>query len=215
MATEKLFWKDAYAREFDARVVSVDVSNVILDKTCFYPRGGGQVGDTGELNGIRVLNTTKDENENILHALERAPDFSVDSVVHGKIDWEKRYSTMKLHSSAHIVYYLMKEVFGEECGIASPGIVDEKKDRSDYLFTAPLDKEKLALVETKANEILREAREIKTWDEEGKRYWEMAPFSRMMCAGTHVKNSSEIGGIAVARGKKPGAGKERIEISLR
>ncbi len=215
MTTEKLFWKDPYMREFEARVISIDGANVVLDKTCFYPRGGGQVGDIGEINGIKVLNTTKDESENILHALERAPDFGVGVVVRGKIDWDKRYSTMKLHSSAHIVYYLMREVFGEECTIASPGIVDEKKDRSDYLFNTPLDREKLALVEKKANEIIQEAREIRTWDEEGKRYWEMIPFPRMMCAGTHVRNSSEIGNVAVARGKKPGAGKERIEISLR
>jgi len=56
--------------------------------------------------------------------------------------------------------------------------------------------------------------EIKTWSENGKRYWKMELFPAMKCGGTHVKNSSEIGEIQVKRGKKPGKGKERIEISL-
>ncbi|MCJ7430651.1 hypothetical protein MUO83_05495 [Candidatus Bathyarchaeota archaeon] len=142
------------------------------------------------------------------------PFFSVGALVHGKIDWERRYKIMRLHSGAHIVYFLMQEVFGEDCKPASSGLLDEEKERSDYLFEEKLDEEKLKLVEEIANQIIKKGYEIKTWSENGKRYWKMELFPAMKCGGTHVKDSSEIGEIKVKKGKKPGKGKERIEISL-
>lgn len=212
--TKKLFWENPYQVEFDAAVTEITGNSVVLDATCFYPRGGGQAGDTGYLNGIRVVETQAGEETDIAHILEAKPCFSVGASVHGKIDWERRYKIMRLHSSAHIVYYLMKEVFGKDCKPASSGLLDEKKERSDYLFKEKLDKEKLKVVEERANQIIREGHAIKTWSENGERYWKMELFPTMKCGGTHVKNTSEIGEIRVKRGKKPGRGKERIEISL-
>jgi Ser-tRNA(Ala) deacylase AlaX len=217
MGTETLFWKDPYMKEFEARVVSANGKEVVLDRTCFFPQGGGQVGDTGFLNDVRVVDTRKDENYNITHFLEREAPFKIGEVVKGKIDWEKRYRTMKLHSAAHVVYYLMIETFGEGCKLASSGIVNEKKDITDYL-TESFDREKLAVVERRANEIIKGGGEIRTWSDESKpnyRYWEVEGFPRMPCGGTHPKRLEEVGEIIVQRGKKPGAGKERIEILLR
>jgi Ser-tRNA(Ala) deacylase AlaX len=210
--TRKLYWEDPYTKEFDARVVSVDENKVVLDQTAFYPRGGGQVGDTGEISDIRVLDTIK-EDERIVHVLESKPNFSLGSSVHGKIDWERRHKIMRLHSAAHIVYYFMKEVYpGAE--IASSGIVDDKKVREDYLIE-PFYRENLKLVENKANEFIQQGKDIKTWvDENGRRHWLVEGLPEMFCAGTHVKNTKEIGRISVRRGSKPGKGKERIEISL-
>lgn len=212
--TKKLFWENPYQIEFDATVTKVNGNSVVLDATCFYPRGGGQVGDTGYINGMRVVDTQAGEETDIVHILETKPSFGVGTLVHGKIDWERRYRIMRLHSAAHIVYYLMQEVFGEECKPASSGLLDEEKDRSDYLFEEKLDKEKLKVVEEKANQIIERGYEIKTWSENGKRYWKLELFPTMKCGGTHVKNASEIGKIKVKRGKKPGRGRERIEISL-
>jgi Ser-tRNA(Ala) deacylase AlaX len=213
MTTEKLFWEDPYQKEFDAKVLKISGNGVVLDRTCFYPMGGGQVGDTGEINGIRVVDTRKDENDDVIHVLEREPDFSVGDVVHGKIDWERRYKIMRLHSAAHINYHFMKEVF-PSCDYASSGIVDEKKDRLDYLFDQPIDREKLKLVEQKTNEFIQQGKEIKTFtDEAGRRHWD-CEMMHMFCCGTHVKNTKEIGRIVVVRGDKPGKGKERIEITL-
>jgi len=212
--TKKLFWENPYQVQFDAIVTKIIGNSVVLDATCFYPRGGGQVGDTGYLNGVRVVDTQAGEETDIVHILEIKPCFSVGILVHGEIDWIKRYRIMRLHSAAHIVYYLMKEVFGDDCTPASSGLLDEKKERSDYLFGEKLDKEKLNVVEEKANQIIRQGYEIKTWSENGERYWKMELFPTMKCGGTHVKNASEIGGIKVKRGKKPGKGRERIEISL-
>lgn len=212
--TKKLFWENPYQVEFDETVTKIVGNNVVLNATCFYPRGGGQVGDTGYLNGIRVVDTQPGEETDIVHILEIKPFFSVGTLVHGKIDWERRCKIMRLHSAAHVVYYLMQEVFGKDCQPASSGLLDEQKERSDYFFKEKIDKEKLKVVEEKANHIIKKGYEIKTWSENGKRYWKMKLFPAMKCGGTHVKNTSEIGKIKVKRGKKPGRGKERIEISL-
>ena len=212
--TKKLFWENQYQVEFDATITKNIGNSVVLDATGFYPQGGGQVGDTGYLNGIRVVDTQPAEETDIAHTLEIKPFFSVGALVHGKMDWERRYKIMRLHSGAHIVYFLMQEVFGEDCKPASSGLLDEEKERSDYLFEEKLDEEKLKLVEEIANQIIKKGYEIKTWSENGKRYWKMELFPAMKCGGTHVKDSSEIGEIKVKKGKKPGKGKERIEISL-
>lgn len=215
--TKRLYWENPYRREFEARVVALDGNEVILDETCFYPRGGGQVSDTGVIDSVRVIDVVDNEEGRISHVLEKPLSKMVGDKIHAEIDWEKRHRTMRLHSASHILYYVMQEVFGGEVKPASSGLVDEKKDRTDYLFETSLDQKKLKETEGKVNEIIRAAHEIKTWNEpsqNGKRMWKLDPFPVMMCGGTHVKNTKEIGQVEVSRGKKPGRGKERIEITF-
>jgi len=215
LKTLPLYWEDPYMREFKAKVVKVEGNKVALERSCFYPRGGGQVGDTGVIEKAKVVDTVKDEEGTIWHILETETPFHVGQEVSGVIDWDKRYKTMRLHSAAHIVYYKMVDVFGSQCKPPASGIVDSLKDRSDYLFPEGLDREKLKQAETLANGFIAENIPIKTWtDEEGIRHWLSEGLPEMHCGGTHVKNTSEIGHVRVERGKKPGAGKERIEIIL-
>jgi alanyl-tRNA synthetase len=124
---------------------------------------------------------------------------------------------MRLHSASHLVYYAMREVFGDGCKPASSGLLDDVKDRSDYLFDEPLDKEKLTRVEKRVNQLIVEGLLIKHGVEpesEGRLLWRIASFPAMACGGTHVRNTAEIGRVSVRRGSKPGRGKERIELSL-
>jgi len=215
MMTRKLFWEDPYQKEFDAKVLEINGNQVILEQTCFYAKGGGQIGDTGELNGIKIIDTIKDEEEKIFHILEREPDFKIGDTVHGRIDWERRYRIMRLHSAAHIVYQFMVQTYGESCKPSTSGIVDENKDRLDYSFQQPMDREKLKTVDQMANQFIESGKEIKWWtDENGRRHWLTERIPEMFCGGTHVKNAKEIGKIIVRRGDKPGAGKERIETLL-
>lgn len=214
--TKRLFWEDPYLKEFDAAALKVEGSRVVLDQTCFYPRGGGQTADLGQIQEARVVDVEKNEALDIVHILERDAPFKAGENVHGVVDWSRRYRIMRLHSAAHIVYYLMQQVYGEDCKPASSGLLDDQKERADYWFTDKLDREKLKQVEMEANRIIAEGRAIATWtDQDGEsRFWKMEPFPAMACAGTHVRNSNEIGKIQVERGKKPGKGRERIEISL-
>lgn len=225
--TRKLYYEDPYMKEFDAKVLKINREKVILDQSAFYPEGGGQVGDTGEIEGVKVMNTKKtiekteivDGKEiplgsKIIHVLEEEPNFKVGDTVHGKIDWERRHKIMRLHSAAHFTYYATLEVFGDLKIRGSK--VDDKKDRLDFAFEKRLEPEKLREVEDKVNEILSKNLEIKTSSdskESNIRYWEVKGFPRMPCGGTHPRNTSEIGKVKLKR-KNPGAGLERIETYL-
>jgi len=202
-------------KAFKAKVIKIEGNRVALDRSCFFPRGGGQVADTGFIENVKVVDVIKDDEGVVWHVLEAEAPFKDGQEVSGVIDWDKRFRTMRLHSAAHIVYYMMIEVFGSQCSPPSSGIVDHLKDRSDYIFPEGIDKEKLKQVEMMANRFIGRNSPIKTWtDENGVRHWLVEGLPEMRCGGTHVKNTLEIGMIKVERGKKPGAGKERIEITL-
>jgi alanyl-tRNA synthetase len=210
-----LFRIDPYLKEFDATIVSVDENFVVLDRTCFYPRGGGQAGDTGTISGVRVRDTLR-KGVDVGHVIEGNMGFKTGQVVHGVIDWDRRYRIMRLHSASHLVFYSMKEVFGNGCVPASSGQLDEIKDRSDYLFDTPLDKMKLADVESRVNGLIADSLPITHGlESDGERLlWRVSLFPGMECGGTHVRNTSEIGRITIKRGSKPGKGRERIELTL-
>jgi alanyl-tRNA synthetase len=202
-------------REFDAEVVGVGGNFVVLDRTCFFSRGGGQVGDTGELSGSRVVETLR-EGDEVRHILEENSHLNLGQRIHGVIDWDRRYRIMRIHSASHLVYYAMREVFGNGCRPTSSGLLDEVKDRSDYSFDTPLDKVKLADVEDFVNRLIADSMPIthRQESEGGRLIWRVEPFPPMECGGTHVRNTSEIGRVSIKRGSKPGRGKERIELSL-
>ena len=212
--TQSLFWADAYLRETKASVVKVDGNTVILDKTIFYPQGGGQVGDTGEISGVKVKDTIKGESGEVVHVLESVPSFSEGDEVELKLNWLRRHRIMRLHSAAHIVYYIMAAVFGASCKTASSGIVDDSKSKHDYWWEGEFPTEKLSIVTEKANQLIEKNLPILMEEKEGKRLWVMEPFAPMPCGGTHVKSSGEIGKVLVTKGKKPGKGKVRINIEL-
>ena len=88
--TKRLYWDDMYIHDFDAQVVSVEGNRVVLDQTAFYPRGGGLVSDVGRLGGAAVTEVIK-ENEEAVHLVDRPELLRVGEVVHGAIDWVRRY----------------------------------------------------------------------------------------------------------------------------
>ena len=113
MATEKLFYENVYCKTFQAKVLSCAAGkhgfDVVLDKTAFYPEGGGQPGDTGYLADVRVTDT-HEANGEIVHYCEKPLD--VGSNVEGRIDWERRLSLMQLHSGEHILSGIVHRRFG-------------------------------------------------------------------------------------------------------
>ena len=219
--TKKLYFEDAYLTDFDARVVGQTVFEgkpaVILDQTAFYPEAGGQSCDRGTIDGVAVLQVLED-GEAIVHVLERTID--ADSV-HGRIDWARRFDRMQQHSGQHILsqafYEVVKGVtmsfhIGEDVSSVEIGV--------PKLSDADLDR-----VEARANAVLFEDREIKTYfvpedrigtiplrkppKKEGRiRVVEVSKFDYSACGGTHCRRAGEIGLIKVTKA-------DRIRNNLR
>src|SRR6185295_5746919 len=105
--TERLYYSDSHLIEFDARVVDLSdrVSGwtaIVLDRTAFYPTGGGQPSDTGTLNGARVVECIDDGDNGVLHVVQGAAP-SLGALVHGRVDWSRRLDHMQQHTGQHIL----------------------------------------------------------------------------------------------------------------
>ena len=105
--TERLYYSDSHLIEFEARVVDFTdrVSGwtaVVLDRTAFYPTGGGQPSDTGTLNGARVVECIDDGENGVLHVVQGAAP-ARDATVHGRVDWSRRLDHMQQHTGQHIL----------------------------------------------------------------------------------------------------------------
>ena len=227
-----LFWQDAYMKEFDAKVISVNGNEVVLDRTCFYPTGGGQIFDTGEINGSKVVEARKDENDTVYHKIEGQPTFSVGDDVHGKIDWERRYNIMKLHTSAHVISAVLTKNFGNILFTGSQIYAD--KARMDFNLEK-IDDEIMKTIEEKSNEVVKMnlsivSRIIKREEFESSpnlkrladtthydkyktfRVVEIKDFDVQLDGGTHVANTSEIGKIKIVKRENKGKNNRRITI---
>src|SRR5581483_8213710 len=101
MGADLLYLRDAYLTEFEATVTAVDGQRVALDRTAFYPTGGGQPFDTGRLGDGRVVEARK-EGDDVWHTVEGAVP-AVGDTVHGEIDWERRHQLMRTHTALHVL----------------------------------------------------------------------------------------------------------------
>ena len=115
MPTQKLFYDDPHQSSFTAQVLSCRPGrhgyDVVLDRTCFYPEGGGQPGDTGVLSGVRVTDTHETGGE-IVHYCEQP--LAEGRMVEGTIDCGRRFELMQLHSGEHILSGVVHRRFGYE-----------------------------------------------------------------------------------------------------
>ena len=210
MATEKLYYQDAHQAAFEARVVSCQLGkhgyDVVLDRTCFYPEGGGQPGDTGFLSGVRVTDTHERGGE-IVHFCEQP--LAVGQIVEGQIDYGRRVEFMQLHSGEHILSGVIHRRFGyENVGFhmsAECMTID---------FSGELDWAQLMDIERRANEAVRADLPVRAWfpepDElarlsyrskleltEDVRIVEIGDIDRCACCAPHVAHTGEIGVIKI------------------
>lgn len=211
--TQKLYIRDPYMKEFEALVQKIEGEKVILDRTAFYPESGGQVGDTGHLNGIRVLDCQYGPNKrDIAHIIEGEPSFKAGERVVGKLDWDRRYRIMRLHAASHIMEHFLYETFGELRLVGTH--VNEKHDSSTY-ESEELDPEKLQKVNDLVNDFISEGYEIERREDPNKAewlYWKAGEIE-IPCGGTHPRNTREIGKVSIKR-KSGGRGKEKVLTSL-
>jgi misacylated tRNA(Ala) deacylase len=230
--TYLLFRDDAYLKTATATVVGVDERGVELDRTIFYPLGGGQPGDTGTMTRtggerIAVTDTRKGPvPDSVLH-VSSAP-LEVGETVNLEIDWTRRYALMRLHTALHVM----------SCVVTAPvtgGNIAPDKGRLDFdIDMSLLD---AAKIESETNALLARALDTETvWitDEEldarpdlvktmsvqpprgaGRiRLLRIPGIDLQPCGGTHVRNIGEIGAIRVLKIKNEGKHNKRVEIAL-
>jgi alanyl-tRNA synthetase len=216
--TERLYYTDAYLRDFDARVVerANDGRTLYLDRTAFYPTSGGQPFDTGTIAGIPVTDVI-DEGDRIAHVLA-APAPATDTV-HGTIDWTRRFDHMQQHTGQHLLSAIFSDRFKLETVSVHFGAESSTLD----LDAESLPQKTLLAVEQLANAAITEPRAVtvafenaatasglrKAPPREGElRVVTIDALDRSACGGTHVRSTAEIGSILLR-------GTERVRRSTR
>jgi len=210
--TEKLYWKDPFATSFEAEVVAVEGETVVLDRSLFYPEGGGQLGDRGTLTvagrALRVRDTQIDDDGRIRHLVDGA--VNVGERVTGTIDRDRRRDHMSQHTGQHVLSRALVEVARAETVSARLGegscTIDTDKNALDEATIARAEDLVNDLVmsdvavrshfptpEELAAMPLRRAPKVST----GIRVIEVAGFDFTPCGGTHVASTGQIGPIKV------------------
>jgi len=230
--TRKLFWEDAYLEEFDATITSVDGNQVVLDQTAFHPRGGGLVGDSGTLGGVKVLDTIKGAKDSIVHLLEPTSALAVGSPVHGVIDWDRRHRIMRMHTSAH----LLSAIFHKETGALITGNqIEPDKSRIDFSLD-DFDRERMLVYCNQANEAIEKNPPVKTYfmkreealqipgitklasvmppDVKDLRIVEIEGYDLQADGGVHVKSLGEIVKIEPLKFENKGKSNRRLYFTI-
>ncbi len=235
--TELLYLTDSYLKEFEATVVEDLGESVVLDRTAFYPGGGGQPNDTGylEVDGERleVLSVEKAENK-VLHHVKHEESL-LNVKVKGVINWPRRYTFMKYHTAIHLIDAVLRNYYGK--AFLTGGQIYEDKARIDVDFPE-LKREMLPELETRVNQEISTGREVivkflsrdeamnipeiartKPGQEllmklDVVRVVEIVGLDAQMDGGTHVRNTREIGAIRMVKFENKGAHNKRIEFVL-
>jgi len=234
--TRTLYYEDAYLKEFNAKVLRVlENKYVVLEKTAFYPEGGGQPADHGYLKVDKTQSEVMDVQKIgnvIIHVLNGSAPKEGDKVI-GVIDWERRNSLMKHHTGTHIIMGAARRVLGEHVW-QSGAQKDVERTRLDISHFRRLTLEEIHEIERLANQAIAQNIPVETaWmprEEAEKRYgfrlyqggvvpgreirvvksgdWEVEA-----CGGTHLKNTGEIGFIKIIHTERIQDGVERIIFS--
>jgi alanyl-tRNA synthetase len=223
-ATERLYYSDSHLTEFDAVVVASDGAGVVLDRTAFYPTGGGQPHDTGVLAGARVVDCIDREDGGVVHVVEGAAP-SVGERVVGRVDWARRLEHTQQHTGQHVLSQALARLF--DAPTRSFRML-ERVCEIDVELKEPTD-EKIERAVDLANRIVWEDRAVKvlnvTAEEAARlplrkdsarggslRVVEIEDFDLSPCGGTHANATGEVG-VIVARSWERAKGLTRIEFA--
>jgi alanyl-tRNA synthetase len=215
-ATEVLYYLDPYTLAFDARVVWTHGPFVVLDRTYFYPTGGGQVTDTGHLDDVAVVDVAR-RGAWVLHHLERPATVRAGDRVRGRIDGPRRVQLMQHHTATHLLNGVLREVLGPHVWQAG-AYKGPESARIDITHYKALSREELHRVERRVNAVVREDRPVKSYFEsrnEAERRFgftlyqggavpgrelrivEVDGVDVEACGGTHCTHTSEVGAVAL------------------
>jgi misacylated tRNA(Ala) deacylase len=231
MGTEALFDSDPYVRDCAARVIECVTEGIVLDRTIFYPLGGGQPGDSGWLQTtdgrrVRIIDARKGAGGRVLHVPE-SPDHGLTAgdSVHAVIDWERRYAHMRMHTALHLLGSILR--YG-----VTGGQIAADKGRLDFDTQDEIDR---ARVTAALNELVHADTPTRsTWitDEElarqpdlvrtmsvrppvgaGRiRLLEIPGIDLQPCGGTHVAQIGEIGPLQVIKVESKGRHNRRVVL---
>ena len=228
----QLYLDDAYLQSFTGRVVEVrDGTQVVLDRTAFYPTGGGRPYDTGSLGGRRVLSVRK-EADRVWHTLD-GPAPEVGEEVAGEIDWDRRHALMRTHTALHVLCGVIWNRWGVP---VTGGNMEPLGARMDFEFD-PLPEGFGPLVEELVNTELDAARPVEVrWvsrDEafadadlirtkvnlipEGVdpiRVIDIVGLDKQADGGLHVRSTDEVGRVRVVKTESKGKGNKRVRIQV-
>jgi misacylated tRNA(Ala) deacylase len=234
--TEPLYYADAYLANCDARIARIEKQAVVLDRTVFYPNGGGQPGDTGVLRSedgreFRILDTRKGAAPGeVMHWIEPSDGIPAEGErVAVQIDWARRHRHMRVHTCLHLLSAVIP------AGVTG-GSVRHDSGRLDFdLPNAVLDREE---IEEKLNRLIAAGypaaprwvsdQELDARPELVKtmsvtpprglgrvRLIEISGVDLQACGGTHVVNTAEIGPVTVEKIENKGAHNRRVTIALK
>ena len=240
MNTTKLYLENieaAYNTKFTAKVISIDGNKIGLDRTLFYPMGGGQNWDTGRIiTSNEELQVSEVRGRNLVeHHVNTDHNLSVGDEIIGEIDWERRYSHMRMHTAQHLMSGLAYELFDGTRTVGNQ--INVSHSRIDF-NPISFDESMIKELSDSANQYIREStkvyesimtrEEINSIMPEDRTNMDLLPksvkdlrvitigneFDLCPCAGTHVANLSEIGDITIVSKKSKGKGTQRIKYEL-
>lgn len=230
--TEELFREDSYLQECDATVTAVDDGAVVLDRTVFYPLGGGQPGDTGTVTwgagSAAIVDTRYGDHGAIRHILAEGEAGPVTGdEVHVALDWERRYRHMRMHTAMHLLGSIL------QYGVTG-GNISAEKSRLDFDMEDTVDKDAVAAAleelvggdhavscrwirdeELDAQPDLVRTMSVQPPRGKGKvRLLEIEGIDLQPCGGTHLRSSAEVGKVRIGKVEKKGKRNRRVNIHL-
>ena len=230
--TEQLFRDDSYLQECEATVTESGDGGIVLDRTVFYPMGGGQPGDTGTIEweggSAAIVDTRYGEDGSIRHLTEEGADLPpAGTAVCASLDWDRRYLHMRMHTAMHLLGSIL------QYGVTG-GNISATKSRLDFDMEDTVDKERVgaelrALVaadhpvscrwitdeELEAQPDLVRTMSVQPPKGAGKvRLLEIEGVDLQPCGGTHLKSTAEVGNVSIGKVEKKGRRNRRVNILL-
>jgi misacylated tRNA(Ala) deacylase len=231
---ELIYQADCYVTDFEARVTRVEGNKLFLDRTAFHPTSGGVANDTGFIesssgrwNVIDVI-----EEGDVAHILDSKPDLSVGDIVRGRVDWDRRYRLMRLHTADHILTAIL---YREKGALVTGGHIDPEYAKSDFSLERG-EREVFEEAIKKVNEIASSGIEVKIYflpreeamkipgivklaakmppNLEKLRIVEIPGIDIQADGGPHVRNTREIGEVKLLKVENKGKGKKRVYFTV-
>lgn len=229
--TIELFRNDSYLKSCNSKIIKIDDNGIKLNQTIFYPEAGGQPGDKGKIiignDEIDVIDTRYVNNE-IIHVVENISNLNLDDEIECKIDWERRFNIMQVHTSLHLLCSLISAP-------VTGGQINENKGRLDFDLESKPNKEEIlerlnnlikqnhevsisSISETELDEKPDLVRTMAVKPPRGKGEIRMINIGKGIdyqpCGGTHVKNTSEIREVKRIKVENKGRMNKRVIVDF-